>query len=316
MVPTSSESASVDAANVAAGPRRRGVTGSLDTPLTSVLLLGVMWGTAYLWIKIALHSFDTWEITFLRLVIAALVLTWAASREQGVGAPADRKVWGGLIAFAVVGTVLPFMLITWSITSVPTSTAAISNATTPLFTLVIAISLGRESRPSGLRAVGTTMGFLGVGLMFGLGFGGGDPVARVALFLAAFGYACGFVIAGGPAFRPRPPSWLARRQMMIAATLMLPAALTSAIAEPPHLELDPLLAILAIGVFSTGLPALVQIRAVRNFGSSSASLATYVVPVVGAAAGVFFLGEHVGFLAILGGSVTLAGVVLAERGRR
>jgi drug/metabolite transporter (DMT)-like permease len=275
-----------------------------------------MWGTSYLWTKIALEGFDTWEITFLRLAIAALVLVFAGRGERQVAAPAGRGVWGALIALAVAGTVLPFILITWSITSVPTSTAAISNATTPLLTVAIAIAIGRERRPTGLRLGGTLMGFVGVGLMFGLGFSGGDPAARLALLFAAFGYACGFVIAGQPSFRRLPLSWLATRQMLIAAAVLLPAALIAGITDPPHLAPGPLAALLALGAVSTGLPALVQIRTVRRFGSSSASLATYVVPIVGSAVGVVFLSERIGALALVGGAVTIGGIVLAERGRR
>lgn len=281
-------------------------------------LLGLMWGSGFMFIKLALEGFTPFEITFARLAAAALVMQAVVALRGDRGSRSGREdtsVWGWIVLFALLANVLPYMLVTWAVTNIPTTAAAITNATTPVFTALLAVALAIEARPGALRAAGIALGLTGVALMFGFGITGGSAWGRLALFLAAFSFACSFVIASVGSLRAHSLAWLSANQLTIAAALLAPFAIGDLVTAPVHFAPGPIAALLALALFTTALGTVTYMRAVRRVGPSSASLATYLVPVVGALLGVSLLHEPLRLETTLGAAVVLVGVWLAERGR-
>ena len=96
-----------------------------------------MWGSSYLFIKLAVHDFGTFTLVALRLAIGAAFL-WVVIRAAGQELPRERRIYGHLLVMAVVNIVIPFALITWAERSVDSSIAAILTSAVPLFAIVIA----------------------------------------------------------------------------------------------------------------------------------------------------------------------------------
>jgi drug/metabolite transporter (DMT)-like permease len=281
-------------------------------------LLGAAWGSGYILIKVALEDFTPVEISSARVGLGAVVLLALVRldpRERPPRIPRGARQWTLLLALALLTNVVPYTLTAWGVTEMPTTAAAITNATTPLFTAALAIVLSREARPSLPRTAGVLLGFAGVVVMFGFGFAGGSAPARLALIAAAVSYALAFVLAAEGDLADFSPAWLSAMQLSLAAALMLPATLAAGAAHAQAPSLGPFAALLALGIVTTGLATILYYRAVRRIGATSASLSTYVVPVVGAALGFVFLDESLGVLVVVGAVITAVGIALAERDR-
>src|SRR5262245_19521724 len=100
--------------------------------LVRIALLGLIWGSSFLWIKLSLRSFSPMQMVFLRLLLGAAFLL-VLVRAGGQRLPRGRAVWGHLFAVAAIGNVVPFFLFAFGERSVDTGLAGIMNATTPLW---------------------------------------------------------------------------------------------------------------------------------------------------------------------------------------
>ena len=160
------------------------------------LALGFMWGSSYLFIKLAVDSFGTFTLVALRLLIGAAFL-WSVMRVTRTPLPRDRRVYGHLIVMSIINITIPFALITWAEQSVDSALAAILNSTVPLFVIVLApIFLPDEPiRINGI--LGLMIGFVGVVLIVspGLAAAAGTVPGMVALLGSSFSYAIGNVYA-------------------------------------------------------------------------------------------------------------------------
>jgi len=128
------------------------------------LALGFMWGSSYLFIKLAVDSFGTFTLIALRLLIGAAFL-WIVLRITRTPLPRDRRVYGHLIVMSIINITIPFALITWAEQSVDSALAAILNATVPLFVIVLA-PMFLPDEPIRVNGIlGLMIGFLGVVLI-------------------------------------------------------------------------------------------------------------------------------------------------------
>src|SRR6187549_3953480 len=148
----------------------------MTTPATraewlTFLGLGFMWGSSYLFIKLAVDSFGTFTLISLRLLIGAAFL-WIVFRLSRTALPRDRRAYGHLLVMAIINITIPFALITWAEQSVDSSLAAILTSPVPLFAIVLsAMFLPDEPvRVNGL--VGLLVGFVGVVIIVSRGLTG------------------------------------------------------------------------------------------------------------------------------------------------
>src|ERR1700675_4748968 len=150
------------------------------------LALGFMWGSSYLFIKLAVDDFGTFTLVALRLAIGAALL-WVVARVAGQQMPRERRIYGHLFVMAIVNIVIPFALITWAEQSVDSSIAAILTSAVPLFAIVIA-PLFLHDEPIRVNGVGgLAIGFVGVIVLVSrdLSISGSDVTGEVALLGAA-----------------------------------------------------------------------------------------------------------------------------------
>ena len=147
--------------------------------------LGFMWGSSYLFIKLAVDDFGTFTLVALRLVVgAACCGPSSGSRKQPL--PRERRIYGHLLVMAIVNITIPFLLITWAEQSVDSSLAAILTSPVPLFAIVLsAIFLADEPiRVNGV--IGLIVGFIGVVIITSPGLtGAGSSVTGELALLAA-----------------------------------------------------------------------------------------------------------------------------------
>jgi len=276
-----------------------------------LVVLTCIWGWSFLFIKVVLEgappTFLAWGRIALGLAVLVVFLRGSGQR------PPERRYWGHLLVLGLTMSVLPFMLIAWGEQHIASALAAVVNACTPLFAAAFAAwLLGERLRPPQLA--GLVVGFVGVGVVAGVGGGdlAGSSLAGVlAVVLASAGYGFGF------AYAHRFTEGLSALQLslgQLAAGTVLLAPVAAGDVAGGRVDLQPLglLCLLLLGGLGTGYAYLLNYRTLQEHGATVASLVTYLVPIVGVAAGVLVLGEPFSVRLVLGGLVVVAGVALVQ----
>jgi drug/metabolite transporter (DMT)-like permease len=276
-----------------------------------LILLACIWGWSFLLIKVILEgappTFLAWGRIALGLAVLVVFLRRAGER------PPERRYWGHLAVLGLTMSVLPFMLIGWGEQHIASALTAVVNACTPLFAAAFAAwLLGERLRLPQLA--GLVVGFVGVGVVAGVGGGdlAGSSLAGVlAVVLASAGYGFGF------AYAHRFTEGLSALQLslgQLAAGTVLLAPVAAGDVAGARVDLQPLglLCLLLLGGLGTGYAYLLNYRTLQEHGATVASLVTYLVPIVGVAAGVLVLDEPFSVRLVLGGLVIVVGVALVQ----
>jgi drug/metabolite transporter (DMT)-like permease len=280
--------------------------------------LGFMWGSSYLFIKLAVNDFGTFTLVALRLLVGAILL-WAVVRIAGQALPRERRMYGHLLVMAIINITIPFLLITWAEQSVESSLAAILTSPVPLFAIILS-SLFLPDEPMRVNGVvGLVVGFIGVIIITspGLTGAGSSPAGEIALLGAAFSYACGAVYARRNV-RGLAPMIPAVFQVSFAAIITGTLALLFEHPWTATPDAQAVFSILWLGILGSGLAYLAVFRLFRDWGATRTTLVAYLIPVVGIVLGYLVLAEPVDARIIFGTALVIAGigVVNSRFGRR
>jgi drug/metabolite transporter (DMT)-like permease len=291
------------------------------TEWVSLLALTAMWGTSFLFTKVAVTALPVAWVVMARLGIGAVVLVvlaWLLGR----GVPRGGRLWLFFGLIAMVGNLLPFSLITWGQQSIDSGLAGILMAIMPLATLGLAHLFVPGERLTGNRVAGFLMGFAGVVVLIGpealLAVGGeqGPLLPMLAVLAGALCYGTSAILA-----RLRPPSdalSTAAATIGLAALLAVPMGFNGWLGgsgDPPTGELTAgvLGAVLFLGLFSTATAMIVYFRLIRSAGPSFTSQLNYLIPLWAVAVGVVFLGEQPTLSHLLGLVLILTGILWSRR---
>jgi drug/metabolite transporter (DMT)-like permease len=281
--------------------------------LGTLFLLGAVWGASFLFIKIGVREMPVETLVALRLVVAALILV-AVLYARGLRLPASWRVWRDFLFLGTVGLIVPYVLIAWAEQSIPSGMAAILNATTPLFSVLIAYFWTHEERLSGLRLLGVLVGFAGVVVAVGLddlSLSSADTQAELAVLLAAACYGVAGIY-GRLAFRGMPALVPATGQLLAGAILAAPLALILRGVPAPLPSSLALGAVLALAVLGTSAAYILLYWLMERIGATRTSMVTYLLPPFALVYGALFLSEAITLNAVLGLGLVVAGILLAN----
>jgi len=257
-----------------------------------LLLLSLLWGSAFMFSGLSLKEVTHHGLAFFRVAIAAVVLLLAAVAAR-LHFPRNPQFWGGLAILSLTSTAIPFTLLYWAQTHIASGLAAILNAMTPIFTILVAHLVTRDEKMDTRRFAGVVAGIAGVAVIVGpsaLGHFDGNLWAEGAVLGAGACYAVSSVY--GRRFIGESPVVVSFAQMAFGSAILLPVML---IAGAPFRDGLPsptvIAAIFALGVFSTGLAFVMFFRILARAGATNAVLVTLLVPVSAILLGVLVLGE-------------------------
>ena len=295
-------------------PWNLGVSVTSSGSLIRIGVLGLLWGSSFLWIELALHALSPVQIVFVRVGLGALVLV-AICKAMKLPLPRGGRTWLHLGVAALFANVLPFILFGVGQQTVDSSMAGVLNATTPLWTLLISVTVGQEKAFGPLRVLGLVLGFGGVMLIFAPwrdGAGSALP-GSIAILVAALSYGIGAVYVGrNLSGRGMSPTSTAAGQMIMASALTGVVIPVGGL-QPVHWEVTSgLIAAAILGVFGTGLSFMLFVRLIADEGATATSTVTYLMPVVSVALGAIVLGEELSARVVLGMLVVLGGVMLTR----
>jgi drug/metabolite transporter (DMT)-like permease len=276
--------------------------------------LGLIWGSSFLWIKIALGDVGPFTLVAWRLLIGVVglaVVVWL----RRPAFPRDRRTYGMLALLGLTNTALPFLLITWGETRIDSAVASILNGTVPLFAMVIAHFALEDDRITRARIAGLILGFVGVVVLMsadlapgGLARGG---LGQLAVLLAAVLYAFSGVFARKNlhGLSPVVQAFLP----LIVADLFI---WTGAIAvEAPQVVPTTRLAwfaLLWLGLLGSCTAYLLYFSLLHRVGPTRTTMVTYVFPVVGLILGIVFLHEPLTPSLLIGSAMVVGGILVVN----
>ena len=279
------------------------------------VLLGLIWGSSFLWIKIAVENITPFMLVTLRVSfgLLGLLLVMAIQRQHF---PRDRAT---IMKFAFMGmfnTVIPFLLITWGETRIDSSLASILNAAVPLFVIVIGHLWLRDEKITGPRLAGLITGFVGVMVLVLQDFNPrtlqGDIVGQLAVLLATLSYAVALVFSRKYLRGTKP---VVQSTMILTVATLIMWVATPVIDRPLVLPSTPVtwIAVIWLGVLGLCIAYLLFFYLNNVWGPTRASLVTYVFPVVGVFLGIIFLNEVLTWNMIIGSVLVVGGIVVVNR---
>ena len=278
------------------------------------VLTGIIWGSSFLFMKVALGGLSPAQVAWSRLILGALTLgLFVALRHETL--PRSLKLWAHMTVLAVSFCVVPFLLFSWAQQHVTSGLASIYNATTPIMTAVMAGLLFRVERLKLVQIAGIVVGILGVMIIIAPWQGLDFNQSLVAQFAILGATACyGFSLAYMRKFVSNSGmSALVFSFLNIGIAAAIMAVLTPFIALTP-VALDPWIvgSVILLGCLGTGVAYIWNQNTLRAWGPTRASTVTYITPVVGVALGILILGEGLSWNEPVGAVVVFLGILLAQ----
>lgn len=277
-------------------------------------LLGVVWGSSFLWIKVAVRDIGPITLVAFRLLFGSLGLVAVVAARRPLFA-SERRTWATLGLLGLTNTALPFILISWGEQFIDSAVASILNGTVPLFTLVLAHLFLHDDRITTTRTAGLLVGFAGVVVLVSRDFTpesiGGSLLGQLAVLAAAVLY------AGSSVFARRN---LRQVDPLVQAFVSLIAAAAAAWLAIPAFEWPlklpslPLtwFALAWLGMLGSCVAYLLYFHLLHTLGPTRTTMVTYVFPVVGLILGVTFLGERAEWHLAVGASLVAASIAVVN----
>ncbi len=281
--------------------------------------LTLMWGSAYALIEVALVDLTPLQMTAGRVMVAAVLLyLWLRARGQRL--PSGLISWAVLTAVGLLGNALPFFLTSFGQQTVSSGMAGILLATVPLFVVVLAHFFIAEEPLTLGRACGFALGFSGVVVLFGTGgetvlvSGAGLLLGKLALLSAALSFALtAILVLRAPRFDLLAYStgvMITSTLMLIPASLLIDGSPAALFAEPPWAGVA---SVVALGVFVTGLPALVYFYLVTEVGAGFQAQANFLIPLWAILLGWLAFGETLDPRAYIAMALIFLGLFVVRR---
>ena len=282
--------------------------------LPRIGLLALIWGSGFLWIKLADRGFSPVEVTLARLALGAGLLFAVVLGRRGQ-VPRSAQIWVHIAVAALFANAVPYLLFAVAEQSVNSSTAGIINATTPLWTVVLALAIHHQKAVTRWQAAGLVVGFAGALLIFtpwrtaaGLTSAGG-----LECLAASVSYAVSYVYLDRFLARRGIGAVVLSACQLAAASVILAIALVVTGARTPHVTATNVAAVAVLGIVGTGFAYVLNYQIITSEGATIASTVTYLLPVVAIVLGVLVLNESITVAVLAGIALVLGGVALTRR---
>jgi drug/metabolite transporter (DMT)-like permease len=277
------------------------------------ILLGAIWSSSFMWIKIAVQEIGPNMLVAFRALFGLLfgVLVIFIQRVQW---PRTFKAWFPLLLLGLTNVAIPFYLISWGEQSIDSAVAAILDATVPLFTILIAHYLLRDDKITLPKVLGLLIGFAGVIVLMSKDLANASTsslLGQAAVILASAFYAgssvlvrkttkdtAGIVRSAGPLVSATAIMWL--------ATFLFESPV-----ELPQLGIT-WVALLWLGVFGSGLAFVMAFYLIHEIGPTRTTMVTYLFPLGGVLLGVTFLNEQLTWQLVTGAILIIASLAVAN----
>jgi len=280
-----------------------------------VITLSLVWGGAFFFGGVAVTELPPFTIVFSRVCLGASVL-WIVVAVFRIPIPKDRSLIAIFLGMSLINNVIPFCLIVWGQTHIASGLASILNATTPLFTVLVAHGFTIDEKLTPSRIFGVLAGLTGVAVMIGgaaLETAGISVLAQLAILGAALSYS--FAGVFGRRFKKLgvDPVMTATGQVTASTLILLPLMLI--IDQPwtlPIPSLSVIGALIGLGTLSTAFAYILFFRILSAAGATNLSIVTFLIPVSAIVLGILFRGEILELRHMAGMALISAGLACID----
>ena len=279
------------------------------------LLLVSIWGSSFLWIKIAVADVSPATLAAFRLLFGlfGLLIVVRLTRQRFTTL---RSHWPAYLFMGFFNTAFPFILINWAETRIDSALAAILNATTPLFAFIIAHFWQADEKMTPTRTAGLITGFVGVVVLVSREFGPagvqGNLWGQIAMLVASMSYALTANFSRRH-LRGHPPLVQATMVVLFADAMTWAVALTTDRPFGPPSSALTWFALAWLGLLGSCVAYLLYFYLLNTVGAGRSSLVTYIFPVIGLLLGVIFLNEVADWRLIVGSALVVGGIAAVNR---
>jgi len=269
------------------------------TDWAMLLLLSFLWGGSFFLIGVLVAELPPLTIVTIRVGVAALTL-WAVLLVGGYDIPKTFKLWRAFFILGLLNNVIPFTFIVWGQNHIGAGLASIMNATTPLFTILIAGTFLVDEHITPQKVAGVVLGLIGVSVLIGAESLAGigldislQTLAQLAIMGAAISYGCASVF--GRRFKALGVGPFSTSVGQVTASTLILLPITFVIERPDQLanpSLQAWLSILCLGVFCTALGYTLFFKILSSSGATNVVLVTFLVPVTASFLGWLILNEQ------------------------
>lgn len=292
-------------------------------------LLGLIWGSSFLFISISVDQLTPFQVVFIRTGIAAVgltILVYARGKKM-------PTTWNGifpLLILGVVNTVFPFVLITWGEQHIESGLAALLQSSAAFFTLIIAHFMFADERINTKKIIGLIMGFVGVMILASRTSSGETTTSAeepsqlaylagmASIVVASFCYGLGGTYSRKVVSGQLDPIVTAAGTMSVAAIITGILSVISPYMGGPQpamladLRPDVLFSIITLGLLNTFIAYIIFYTIVGILGAARTSMVTYIVPMVGLILGAIFRDEHVDERLLIGAFLIIGGIAVVN----
>lgn len=282
------------------------------TDMLLILSLGVIWGTSFLAIKIAVREFAPTSVAAIRIWIAFFIL-FAMMIWKGQRLPASLRFWGAMLFIGILNTSLPFFLISWGELTVDSGIAALLMGTGPLLAMVGSHFTTDDDHLSAPKLIAVALGMMGVILVVGFEAVSGlgrNLIAQLAIFGASLCYVTSGMFVRR--FTHIPVESFTTAILLAGSLSLTPWLAASAMQADGNVSAVPLLSLLYLGLVPTGLAYLIRFYLIRTVGYSYAVLGIYIIPVVGVLLGNLVLNEPLETTTLIALGLIISGIIYAR----
>ena len=277
-----------------------------------LVLLSVLWGGSFFFVAVAVRDIPPLTLVLARVALAAALLVPIA-RMLGLSLPRTLGTWRSYAILALLNNVIPFSLIVYGQTTIASGLASVLNATTPLFTLLVARMFAGESLTVA-RLGGVVLGLGGVAILMGpdaLSANAASTIGMLCVLGAALSYALAALWMRR--LKGTPPLVSAAAQLVCSTFVLLPVAgLVDRFWTLPASGASAVAAVVGLAAVSTALAYIVFFRISATAGPTNVMLVTLLIPVSATALGTLVLGESLAPHQIAGALVIASGLVVID----
>jgi drug/metabolite transporter (DMT)-like permease len=276
-----------------------------------LVLLAALWGASFLFMRLGAHEFGPIALAFVRVGLASLLLVPLLASQGQLASL--REHWKGLLLVGALNSAIPFVLFSFAALSITAGLSSIVNATTPLWTALVAFVWLRQGLTK-LRVLGLVIGFAGVAFLAWdkASFKPGADHSGFWAMLACLGATACYGLAANATKRYLtgvPPLAVATGSQLAATLLLAPAAAALWPAAMPSQVAWG--SALALAVLCTALAYLLYFRLMSRVGPTNAVSVTFLIPLFAIVWGALFLQEAITAQMVIGGGIVLVGIALA-----
>ena len=277
-----------------------------------LVVLALIWASAFFNIKIATYSYGPVTIAFLRILLGAIPVIGLCFYKK-IKIEAFSKDWYWFAAIGIINLVIPFFLIAYGVQKVQSNLAAILMASTPLSATVLAHFFTNNEKINFIKVLGVMIGFSGIVFLFS------DNILinenNIISALLILGGSTFYVIGGLLTLKvSNKKNENVTASILIWATIFL-LPITAYTEQPWNLNprLDSTISLIYLGIFSTGLAWLMRFRILKNNGLVFQAQVAYLIPIFGIILGYIFLNEIITSKVIVAVVAVVLGIYFVRR---